>query len=186
MIVPSAEEKERAKRIIIEIIRQAGGTFQYKTNLYKAFYHAHLEYAKENPGYLSAWPIVRMPRGPGIDNFDALLGELLITGKVHLASLPCGEGRQGCMFELTSLANSSEAMSDEEVSAIRYGVSRVDGKSAAQASHESHEESRSWRETPNGQELDIYCDLLSDEELAERRDHMRRLTSGLLDGLSSR
>ena len=44
-------------------VRQADG-FRIKTNLFKAFYHAHLEFARTQPGYLSNWPIVHMPNGP--------------------------------------------------------------------------------------------------------------------------
>ncbi|MBP87557.1 MAG: hypothetical protein CMJ64_12665 [Planctomycetaceae bacterium] len=84
MGIRSAAEKDRAKRIIIEIIRQADGSFERKTNLYKAFYHAHLKYAADNPGYLSKWPIVRMPRGPGID-FDPYSANFFLL-------VPCTSG----------------------------------------------------------------------------------------------
>lgn len=62
--------------MIAEIIRQAGGKFTGKTRLYKAFYIAHLLYAEQEPGYLTVWPIVRMPYGPGIDCGDELIAEL--------------------------------------------------------------------------------------------------------------
>lgn len=48
--------------------------------LFKAFYFAHLYYAKANVDYLTDWPIVRMPNGPGIDKFQPLLNELIHEG----------------------------------------------------------------------------------------------------------
>ena len=158
-----AVEKDRAKRIIIEIIRQAGGSFERKTNLYKAFYHAHLKFAADNPGYLSKWPIVRMPEGPGIDNFDSLLGELLLTGVLHVGTVMISD-KEAVRFELTELADSALQMSPEAIEAIRFGVDKVTGKSARAVSKESHEGSRAWRSSRNGDELNIYADLSSDEE----------------------
>ena len=158
-----AVEKDRAKRIIIEVIRQAGGSFERKTNLYKAFYHAHLKYAGDNPGYLSRWPIVRMPNGPGIDNFDSLVGELLLTGVLHVGTVMIGD-KEAVRFELTVLADSVLPMEDAERGAIKFGVDSVAGKTAKQVSKESHDTSRAWRAARDGEELDIYADLSSDEE----------------------
>ena len=167
MVVPSAAEKERAKRIIIEIIRQAGGSLKNKTNLYKAFYYAHLKYADDNPDYLSAWPIVRMPRGPGIDNFDVLLGELLLTGELHASSVNAGGGKKAFHFELVNMAERFQSMSEQELEAIKYAVDKVLGKTAAECSEESHIHSRSWRSAEDGEELNIHVDSLTDEEFLE-------------------
>jgi hypothetical protein len=37
--VKTSHETKRAKRIIVELVRQAGGQFQNKTNLFKAFWN---------------------------------------------------------------------------------------------------------------------------------------------------
>ena len=71
--------KECAKRLILEILRQAGGEIE-KTKIFKAFWLAHLYYSKIAPGYLTDWPIVRMPNGPGIDRGDQLIVELIHSG----------------------------------------------------------------------------------------------------------
>src|SRR4051812_23617273 len=70
-------DKSRAKQIIVEIIRLSGGRLESKTRLFKIFYFAHLYFAKDNPGYLSDWTIVRMPHGPGIDTAESLIRELV-------------------------------------------------------------------------------------------------------------
>ena len=60
-------ERSKAKQVILEIIRQSKGRLTGKTRLYMAFYVAHLLYAEQEAGYLTVWPIVKMPFGPGID-----------------------------------------------------------------------------------------------------------------------
>jgi hypothetical protein len=175
MVIPSAAEKERAKRIIVEIIREAGGSLRNKTNLYKAFYYAHLKYAEENPDYLSAWPIVRMPNGPGIDNFDTLVAELLLTGELHVGTVDAGDGKEAFRFELIEVADKFQPMNSHELAAIKYGVNRVRGKTAAECSEESHANSRSWRSSEDGEELNIYVDSLTDDEYSRLQDKTDRI-----------
>src|SRR5436309_2913255 len=81
--------KERAKRVILELLRQAGGEMG-KTKLFKAFWLAHLYYSKKAPGYLTDWPIVRMPKGPGIDRADQLILELIHSGQIEKNYEPKG------------------------------------------------------------------------------------------------
>jgi hypothetical protein len=159
-------DKERAKQILLEIIRQAGGVFDNKTNLYKAFYHAHLRFADEQPGYLSAWPIVRMPRGPGIDRFDMLLGELMAEAKVETKEINHGE-YTGFRFALRESETERGDLPDGASEAIEYGVSQVRGKRTDQVSRESHEMSRAWQKAEDGEELNIYLDSLGDDEYRE-------------------
>jgi hypothetical protein len=72
-----------AEDVLLEVLRNADGEWTGKTKLFKAFYFAHLYYAKDRPGLLTDWPIARMPHGPGIDNYQALFGALEAKG--HLA-----------------------------------------------------------------------------------------------------
>ena len=76
----STLETDQAKQVLVELIRAAGGEWTGLTKLYKAFYLAHLYYAESAPGYLTNWPIVKMPNGPGIESGEALLNELVIAG----------------------------------------------------------------------------------------------------------
>jgi len=164
------QHKQRAKRIILEIIRQAGGIFDNKTNLYKAFYHAHLRFADTQPGYLSTWPIVRMTRGPGIDNFDVLLGELMAEGRVETKQTDHGQ-HKGFRFLLRGEQPECVDLPEGAIEAIAYGVAQVLGKRAAQVSRESHEVSRAWRDAEDGDELNIYLDSLDEDEY---QDYVRR------------
>jgi len=172
MTRPTTEEKGLAKRIIVEIIRQAGGTFDNKTNLFKAFYYAHLRYADTQPGYLSNWPIVRMPRGPGIHDFDVLLGELMAEGEVETKQVDWGNC-SGFRFSLCEEAAEPSPLPAVALEAITFGVREVSGKSAAQVSRESHESSRAWRNAQDGEELNIYVDTIPEEEYQRRTKRMR-------------
>ena len=165
------QDKELAKAIVVEIIRQAGGTLENKTNLYKAFYHSHLWFARKNTGYLSNWPIVRMPNGPGIDNFDNLLGELIAEGFLKTQQVKKG-GRSAFKFVASKKQLSPGLLPEGAVDAIREGVAEVKGKTAAQVSDASH--NRAWRAAPNGGEMNIYADLLTEEEHAHLVGEFRK------------
>jgi len=170
--------KEVAKQVILEIIRQAGGVLNYKTSLFKAFYHAHLHYAETQSGYLSTWPIVRMPRGPGIDRFDVLLGELLAEGAVETHQIECGE-YEGFQFRLGHRAARHNMLPPGAAQSIGYAVQQVAGKSATQVSDESHAVSRAWRDARDGEELNIYTDLLSPAEYSERMKRASEISATL-------
>jgi hypothetical protein len=166
-------DKERAKKIIVEIIRAAGGRFTNKTNLFKAFYHAHLKYAELRPDVLSDWPIIRMPRGPAIDRFGELLGELMADGVVDLDSVEKG-ACEAFEFTLTGVEiPDAPALSNCALKAIHAGVEEVRGKSAAQVSEESHRQS--WEEARDGKEMNIYLDVAPTPHDPILRDQSRML-----------
>jgi hypothetical protein len=170
-----SHETKRAKKIIVELVRQAGGQFQNKTNLFKAFWKAHLTYAANNAGYLSNWPIVRMPNGPGIDEFDSLLSEMLADGWLTIGETQVGPYR-AMMFSLGQSCP-PPSLTPEAIEAIRAGVAAVDGKTATAVSDESHQKSRVWREAKDGEELDIYLDLMDDAERDRREANLTALAN---------
>src|SRR3954464_3295407 len=69
-----------AQRVVLELIRQAGGAWDGRAKLSRAFYFAHLYYARDEPGILTNWPIVRTPQGPAIHNSAVLLKGLVKNG----------------------------------------------------------------------------------------------------------
>lgn len=173
----AANSREVAKAIILEIVRQSGGEFQNKTNLYKAFWRAHLSYARRNLGYLSNWPIVRMPQGPGIDACDHLLADMLANDWLKIGERQVGN----CTAMVLALGDSAPAstLNERQVAAVRDGVAAVKHKSARFVSDESHKDSRVWNEGKDGQALDIYLDLIPDEE----RDEYSKGCQSLIDAL---
>lgn len=164
--------KERAKAIILNIIRQNGGIFEGKTRLFKAFYFAHLYYYKDAHMLLTDWPIVRLPEGPGIHAGTELIQELRQSGRISTSARPNGP----FIEEVYSLevADTPE-MNEAERSAIDKTCEFVHGKSANMLSDLTHEESRSWKKRSNGDELNIYVDLQTDEEYDDNRRELKRL-----------
>ena len=58
--------------------------------------------------------------------------------------------------------------------AIEDAVELVKSKTAVELSEETHVFSRSWHESQNGEELDIYVDLLDDFEFQQMLDSGQR------------
>ncbi len=168
-------QTDRAKRVLVELVRQSGGVFYNKTNLFKAFWHAHLEYAADNPGYLSTWPIVKMPNGPGIDKFNLLVGEMLEEGWLTIDERLVGSCT-GMVFAIGETPPPC-GLDRNAVAAIKAGLSAVKGKSATEVSDESHKDSRAWNSAEMGRELDVYIDLVPEEEVANRNAQLAKLAA---------
>ncbi len=160
-------DRNRAKDIILEIVRLAGDNIRGKTRLFKAFYIAHLFYAKRAPGYLSDWPIVRMPHGPGIDSADQLIKELVGEGRLAVHTTDVGPYNE--LQYVATCKQAPPSLSLSAIDAIRDAVDFVEGKTAAELSELTHEFSRSWKAGKDGDELNIYIDLVSDEDYAADR-----------------
>lgn len=167
---------DRATQIVLEIIRLSGGSVSSKVKLFRTFYFAHLIYAKNRPDYLSNWPIVRMPHGPGIACFDEIVKtleskQLLEVRDTHVGPYQANEYR--------STSKSLSDLNPEQVEAIRKAVDFVQSHSPSDLGEIAHEFSHSWRDANDGEELNIYVDLLSEEEYARERSEVSKLESQL-------
>ena len=164
-------DMRRAQQVLLEIARQStGDAIVGKTRLFKTFYFAHLYYAANSPGFLTEWPIVRMPNGPGIDNFD-----LLVSGLVEEKAFVCEPVMIGpfttTRYRAVAGIGPESPLSVEELRAIREAVEFTADKTAEQLSELTHEYSRAWNEsTEMGQELNIYRDLLADDACERLED----------------
>lgn len=168
------QSREQAKEILVEIVHQAGAISKLKLD--KAFWLAHLYYYQMAPGFLSDWPVVRLPHGPGIDRAGALLGELEDEERLTLVKeqrgpfteICCRPGKKAAAGILSELARQ----------AIGQAVTFVKPLSPADLGEMRNQFSRSWNTTPDGEELDIYTDLQSDEDFENERrqaDEMREI-----------
>ena len=169
-------DRSLAKEIILEILRQAGARFRGKARLYKTFYFAHLYHYKEGNGLLSDWPIVRMPQGPGIDEGTQLLHELKAEGRIGLHSEECGPYKE---VQITLTSPEPSTLGPAEILAVKQAVAYVAEKSASDLSNETHEYSRSWLKMPDGAPLNIYVDVLDDEEYENTASEIDRLNADL-------
>lgn len=169
------EDFQRAKQIVLEIVQQStGNEIVGKVKLVKAFYFAHLYFARSNAGLLSEWPIVKMPNGPGIDNFDMILEALQDEQTIETKATNVGPFEAGC-YRATGKPLDCGPLPSNAIDAIRRAVEFVAPKTGAQLSDITHEHSRSWNGAQLGEELSIYLDLLSDEDYAKRIQKSRQV-----------
>ena len=175
---------QRAQQVLLEIARQSpGDEVKGKTKLFKIFYFAHLFYAAESPGYLTEWPIVRMPLGPGIEQFDSLISDLVRKGMLICESIRIGPYPSE-KYRAVAAPSSDTLLADDEIEAIRKAVEFASDKTAEELSAFTHEYSRAWNESDEmGQELNIYKDLLTDDEHSRRLQDKVSQVEAELDGL---
>lgn len=147
-----------------------------KVRLYKAFYKAHLKYFEDTGLVLSRYPIVRMPKGPGIDDGDALLNEMETHGLLKRSVGTPGKEREQ-VFELTS----SLAVDPDgpEYRSILAATKWAQALRTDELSELTHQTSRSWKQGVDGQELDIYADHISDERVLRSRESAREMAARL-------
>jgi len=167
-------ERTEAKRVILEIVQQSGGKFAGTTKLYKAFYFAHLYYADMAPDYLTNWPIVRMPHGPGIDSGADLLNELVDGGHLRREVVPTGPYEASC-YHRGEKPFPGEALSAAAVAAIKKAAEFVAPYGAAELSNLTHEFSRSFLQASDGQRMNYPIDLIPEEEFETRRQTLEAL-----------
>lgn len=167
----TVSDREKAKQIILAIIQESdGGVFCGTTRLYKAFYHAHLFFWKEHRGALSFYPVVHMPKGPGIDQSRELIHELASAGKIGVTQRPSGDYTEDVYKVKGRLTlNLTEA----ELDAVRKALSVVEGKGSLRVSAESH--GPSFYVTKDGEEQNIYLDTLSELEFEEMQARQARI-----------
>lgn len=160
------EIREEAKEVICTILAAAGGELHRKIALFTVFYYAHLYYWQEFGKPLTDHPIVRMPQGPGIEDHIALFAELEAEGKIKV----CREAF-GPFQEYVYVLNTETAINpnDSRYRAIERALKWIEGKSATEISEEVRDYSRSWQLAHDGDELNIYIDLFSDEEYADMK-----------------
>lgn len=153
-------DRQAAKEVILDLIEAAGGTLHGATRLHKAFYLAHLIYWQNGEGVLTDYPIVRMPRGPGIDAYRGLIRELREDGKIEEGSQPVGPYPE-TFFKLTERRKLGK---DPRGEAIKKAWSLVKKKTGKELSDFIHDQSEEWQKASDGEELSIYQDLVPDAE----------------------
>jgi hypothetical protein len=163
-----------ARDVILEILRSVDGELTGKTRLHKAFYFAHLYYAGDRPGLLTSHPIARMPNGPGIHGGDELISEMVRDGLLTVELVhegPYPEYR----YRLTRPDNSTSHPPEDARRAIELAACFCRDRTPAELSDLTHEHSRSWKEGADGDILDIYVDIIPEDEYESRKADIAEL-----------
>jgi hypothetical protein len=159
--------RTHAKDLVLRLVACAEptGGFEGKTRLFKAFYYAHLYFLEDTGRFLTPWPIVRMPRGPGIDEGDDLIRELIQEGSLRSEGIRAGPF-PSVRYRLASKADYSTLRHGDphEVEAVQRAVEHALSRTAEQLTAEVHEYSRAWRAAANGESLDLALDVTTKEE----------------------
>lgn len=168
---PLYEQRKRAKAVLVAALKACGAQRLNRTQVYKTFYLAHVYHMRDEGALLTDWPIVRMDHGPGVESGPTLLDELVKSGALRME-----RGRKGPHAEFAySIGDPKQAekyvqgLTSEECASIAKACDLTKNKTGKALSALTHRDSRSWRRAHNGQELDVYADLLSEADDADLR-----------------
>jgi hypothetical protein len=161
--------KTLAKQVIVEIVRQFGGQLASARKLHQAFYISHLFYFEEHAGLLTDWPMVKALDGPTIELGDTLIGELVQEGALSLERHMVGPFPT---FRYKLTEKSSSALGEAEIAAMTRAVSFVKPKSDVELYLTIAEHARSWRSGRMGERLNIFADIVPDQEYWHREKEL--------------
>jgi hypothetical protein len=182
---PGAPDRLGARAVVCAIVQQSASRKLEKVvvgrdSLVWLFWLAHLYYARKNPGYLTAWPLIRKPWGAEILDLDAILKGLIEDGLVRAERVDYGP------IPLTSYVSTGKPLDLElrpqVLDAVREAHSffTADKDLGAPWSRPFPLSfSRAWRITPDGEELNIYLDLIPDDAYEDGRRMLEELSRGL-------
>lgn len=175
------EAAQDVKRILAGIVQEAGGAWAGKTRLFKAYYWAYRYYWDHFRGALTRHHMfVKMDRGPGVDGHRDLIAEMQAEGLLRVQVGLWGiDAQQSAMQEIAFSSARPIELTDEERTAIQAGISRVGQQTAHEASHESHQESRTWNRAQMGAPLPVCLDTLTEEEFTRREGLIDSATAEL-------
>lgn len=162
--------------VVIEFLKNAPDGIN-KAKMYKAFYLAHLLYADQAPGLLTNWEIEHTPQGPGISDSFRLFDSLEAGGYLSRSVAANGLYKEH-LYRWTGKAVPAELPKDA-AEAVKRATEYVLPLTATQLRDLTHEHSRSWVEGCKGEKLEIYTDLVDDEEYDRRNASLERLEEQL-------
>lgn len=171
--LPNKPDAETAKRIVCALIAEAGGRFEGKTRLNKAFWWAHVHYYKHHRGLLSQYPIARLPEGPAIDDADDLLVSLEREGRIELAQEPVPNQPEPQAVYI--LKQQPTTLGDDALDSIHAASEWIRGRYGTAASEESHRLSRGWQNGRNGDVIDIALDALTPDDYQATKEEIEKI-----------
>ena len=171
-----ARARTRAKQTVYALINASNGRLVGKLRLYKAFYKAHLEYFEATGLDLTGYPMVHMPNGPGIDNAQELIDELMDEGLIREE---IGTPDRPKERVYTCVGQMDEDADDERAEAIRSAVAWANALDEEALKDGSH--NRSWNETLPGEAQNIFLDAVPEDRLDGLRNDLEKTAKTLKD-----
>ena len=128
----------------------------------------------------TGWPLARMPFGPGIDEGEQLLAELVAAHVLKAETL----ARGGTVYRFVREDADQEPLPEALRAAAAKAIAHVGKRRADDLSDETHEgetASRPWQRAENGELLEVALDLLTDDEYERLREACREADELLSD-----
>jgi hypothetical protein len=140
------------------------------------FWFTHLYDAKSHPGYLTNWPLIRVRWGVEIKDASALLAELVAEEVVEVNQVERGPFPV-TVYHATDKDGAS-GLPEEAAGAIRQAFNS-DLPTWPFSWGWPGVSSRAWRSTAEGEEMDIYLDLIPEDQYEEQRRQLEGLRESL-------
>ena len=170
-----AKSRERAKQTIQELVAASGGSLTGKLRLYKAFYKAHLNYFESTGLELTGYPIVHMTNGPGIDNAQELIDEMVASGLLIEQIGTPGRAAERVYIVDTHIGQ----LDPEKLTAITEAAKWASELDERQLKEESHQ--FSWHDSSNGDRMNIFSDTIQADRVIEIRNETQHRLNELSD-----
>ena len=175
-------DSEAAKGVILEILRQRldqNGARPSRSQISHWFWLAHLCYARQNRGFLTTWPILRVAGGVEISNVDALLCDLVDDGLAEVEVVDVGP-IPVTLYSCTPTV-AAQRLPKGALAAVSQALAGVKDVFSGSYYCWYSAVSRAWRTTPEGEEMNIYIDLIPDTVYETRRRGLEELAAGCKD-----
>lgn len=160
---------QKAKRLIISLLKEAGGELAGPVQLNVALYKAHLFHWQAKPGVLTDHPFVKGPLIPEYGRWGDLISTLLAEQRLRVK----GSMEEGNLnFALEVGRSYRTDLPDGLRPSLYKALEYVRSMPADKLVHDVQRHSRCWRLAQWDEELNIYIDLLSESEFqrTQRRD----------------
>jgi hypothetical protein len=183
---PGPEDKSRVHQVLGEIFRQAANlphpcfTAQTITGV---FWVAHLWYARENPDYLTLWPLIRRPWGAELTGAEHFLAALVEDGVALVEARDRGPFQQ-LTYRGTGKPVAPEAparVKEAVAKALRFVMEFPLVMPMPWAAGWPAVLSRVWRETPDGEEMNVHLDLIPENVYREQQQTLEAALKGCED-----
>jgi hypothetical protein len=178
----AAPDAEAARGVIVEILRQQLDQKESRLSrddINHVFWLAHLHFARENRGFLTTWPILRIADGVEVFKVDAILTELVDDGLVEVEVIDAGPiplSRYTC-----TAAGAARRLPDPASAAVSQALASMKDLCCRGYFRRHGSVSRAWRTTPEGEEMNIYIDLIPDDVYQARQRTLEEMTASSKD-----
>lgn len=164
-MTPIEADDRRAMAILRAILSESRGQQLHgKVRLFKNFYYAHVYHWRDAVEPLSSYPIIKLPRGPGIGDFGRLDAMMRESGVWQVSQEAIGP-HIGWLYTLADGGQDLPELGPAARNSIRSAVRFTEDKTAAELSELTHEFCYDWPRVRLGELLDVSRDVYEASEV---------------------